>query len=213
MTASAKAAISSYSHPLFTFATEPIVIVEGPFDDVYLRAAIEQANLKPRWRLISPKAAFGDEYTGDAIYQYVKYNKQVVASRPDAAPVIVLRDWEAKDKPKYDTILSVHPYSTCLVPPIDRTNPSLGDSFVGIERFLPTDFIVAVVPASTLGRESGEPDAPYSIKRSVLEAAKRPLAAKAERGDLVGPYMDSLAMWIDTQIEEILRKVPSSAFL
>jgi hypothetical protein len=213
LTASAKASISSYSHPLLAFATEPIVIVEGPFDDIYLRAAIEQANLKPRWRLISPKAAFGDEYTGDAIAQYLKYNKQVVASRPDAAPVIVLRDWEAKDKQKYNALLSAHPYSTCLVPPVDRTNPSLGDSFVGIERFLPTDFVVSALPASTLGLDSGERDAPFSIKRPALEAAKRSLAAKAERGDLVGPYMNSLAMWIDSQIEDILRQVPSSAFL
>lgn len=213
LVASAKASISTYSHPLFTFASEPILIVEGPFDDIYLRGAIEEGSLKPRWRLISPKVVFGDEYTGDAIYQYLKYNRQVIASRPDAAPVIMLRDWEAKDKQKYDKILSVHPYSTCLVPPIELTNPSLGESFVGIERYLSTDFILSVVSVKSLGRESGEPDAPYSIKRHVLEEVKRPLAEKATGNTPVGTYMQGLAAWVDTQVEQILSNVPSSAFL
>ncbi|WP_165691595.1 ATP-dependent nuclease [Mycobacterium numidiamassiliense] len=210
---SAKAAISTYSHPLFTFASDPIVIVEGAFDDIYLRAAIEQGNLKPRWRLISPKAAFGDDYTGDAIHQYLKYNKQVVASRPDAAPVVVLRDWEAKDSAKYEAVLGVHPYSACFTAPAALSNPALGESFVGIERFLPTDFVTSVVSITTLGRETGAADAPYSIKRPKLEAAKRRLANNAEQGDPVGPFMIGLASWIDTKIGEILSEVPSSAFL
>lgn len=211
--ASAKASISTYSHPLFTFATDPIVIVEGVSDYLYLRAAIEEGNLKPRWRLISPQTVFGDDYTGDAILPYLRFNKQVVASRPDAAPVVVLRDWEAKDASKYQAVLGVHPYSSCLTAPASLSNPSLGESFVGIERFLPTDFVTAVVPEVELGRESGQADAPYSIKRPVLEAAKQRLACKVDRGDPVGPFMLNLTTWIDTQVNEILSEVPSSAFL
>jgi AAA domain, putative AbiEii toxin, Type IV TA system len=210
---SARAAISPYSHPLFTFATEPILIVEGRFDDVYLRAAIKQANMKPRWRLMSPDVAFGEELTGDAIYPFLKYNKQVVASRPDSAPVIVIRDWEVKDAAKYNAVLGVHPYSQCLVPPVTLANPSLGESFRGIERFLATEFIVDVVRRVRLGRESGEPDAPYSIKRLHLESAKPKLAQKARAGDPVGPYMEKLAKWIDDEVVRILEKVPSSAFV
>ncbi|ORB29503.1 hypothetical protein BST38_14810 [Mycolicibacterium parafortuitum] len=213
LTESTRGSIVSYAHPLFSFATEPIVIVEGRIDELYLRAAIQEAGLKPRWRLVPPGAVLGEDHTGDAIHPYLKYNKPVIASRPDVAPVIVLRDWEAKDKQKYDDVLGVHPFSECLVPPAGIANPALGDSFRGIERFLPTDFITAVIPEKTLGRESGEPDAPYSIKRKTLEDEKAKLAARAKNGAPVGPYMQELAIWIDTQISEILQRVPSSAFL
>lgn len=213
LTESARSSISSYSHPWFTFASEPIVIVEGRSDEIYLRAAIQEAEIKPRWRLIAPGAVLGDDHTGDAIHQYLKFNKPVVASRPDVGPVIVLRDWEAKDKAKYDAVLAVHPFSTCLVPPTDIANPELGESFVGIERFLSTDYVTAVIPEKTLGRESGEPEAPYSIRRANLEKAKSSLADEAESGTAVGQYMQNLALWIDDQIVEILKRVPSSAFL
>lgn len=210
---STKSSISSYAHPLFTFASEPIVIVEGRSDEIYLRAAIQEADIRPRWRLISPGAVLGDDYTGDAILNYLKFNKPVVASRPDIAPVIVLRDWEASDMQKYNNALAVHPFSKCLVPPSSITNPSLGETFVGIERFLPTDFITSVIPEQTLGRESGEEGAPYLINRPILEAAKSKLADRAESGAPVGPYMQNLATWIDDQITSILKGVPSSAFI
>ncbi len=210
---SAKLAISTYRHPLLSFPTDPIVIVEGKFDAVYLRSAIESTNLKPRWRLISPEEAFGPDFTGDAIHQYLKYNKQVVASRADAAPVIVLRDWEAKDNLKYDAVLSAHPYSKCIKAAVDRANPELGESFVGIERFLPTSYITSVVEVAKLGRETGDPDSPYSIKRPLLDQSKPTLAGMVAQGHSVGAYMEDLVSWIDDQVVEILAGVPSRAFL
>lgn len=210
---SAKQAISSFQHPLFSFPTDPIVVVEGKFDAIYLRAAIEHTDLKPRWRLMSPGEAFGPDHTGDAIYQYLKYNQQVIASRADAAPVIVLRDWEAKDRAKYDSVLRCHPHSKCVTAPSDLVNPELGVSFRGIERFLPTVYVTTVVGRLKLGRESGEPNAPLSIRPQLLEQAKPGLAAKAAKGDSVGPFMEALARWIDDQVTESLANVPSSAFL
>lgn len=210
---SAKLAISTYRHPLLSFPTDPIVIVEGKFDAIYLRSAIESTNLKPRWRLVSPEEAFGPDFTGDAIHQYLKYNKQVVASRADAAPVIVLRDWEATDNSKYDTVLKAHPYSKCIIPPADRANPELGESFRGIERFLPTDYVTSVIDVMKLGRETGHPNSPHSIKKQLLEQSKPALARMVGSGHSVGPYMDDLVRWVDDQIVEILAAVPSSAFL
>ncbi|OBG42981.1 AAA family ATPase [Mycolicibacterium fortuitum] len=210
---SAKLAISSYRHPLLSYPTDPIVIVEGKFDAVYLRSAIESANLKPRWRLISPEEAFGPDFTGDAIHQYLKYNKQVIASRADAAPVIVLRDWEATDNSKYDTVLKVHPHSKCIVATAGRANPELGESFKGIERFLPTEYVTSVIDVLTLGRETGEANSPYSIKKQLLEQSKPALGAMAANGQPVGPYMEDLVGWVDAQVVEVLAEVPSSAFL
>ncbi|WP_194762263.1 ATP-dependent nuclease [Microbacterium sp. UFMG61] len=211
--ASMRASVTSFAHPLFTHPNEPIVIVEGKFDEVHIRAAIQAAGLRPRWRLLSPSAAFGDEIGGDSVLQYLKYNKQVVASRPLSAPVLVLRDWEDSDAPKYNQVLAVHPHSVCLVPPEAVANPQLDQTFVGIERFLSTDLIETVVTSAKLGLENALPNARYAVKRKVLEE-KKPLLAKAVReGSDPGPHMQALARWLDAEVVKILESVPTSAFL
>lgn len=55
---SARARITSYKHPLVTYPDDPLVIVEGRTDKIYLMAAIRSANLRPRWRVISPDDDF-----------------------------------------------------------------------------------------------------------------------------------------------------------
>lgn len=205
--------ITSFSHPLFSFPTEPVVIVEGKFDHIYLRTALLQAGMRPRWRLLSPAVAFGEDIGGSAVLEYLKYNKQVIASRPERAPVIVLRDWEAKDKSKYDRVLKVHPFSTCLVAPEELVNPQLDESFVGIERYVSTDLVDKVVPSRKIGREHGGQDARYTIKRSTLESHKSALAAAAENENLIGIHMTDLAKWLDAKVAEILNSVPAESFV
>ncbi len=107
--------ITSFQHPLFTSTDRPIVIVEGRYDAAYLRAAIESLNLRPRWRLFSPQDTFGPEVGGDSVLPYLQWNTAVIASRPEIAPIIVLRDWEARDASKYDKHLKAHPHSKALV--------------------------------------------------------------------------------------------------
>lgn len=206
-------AITNFNHPLFAYPSEPIVIVEGKYDEIYLRAAIAGADLRPRWRLLSPSAAFGEQIGGDSVLQYLKYNKQVIASRPETAPVIVLRDWEDNDKPKYDAVLKVHTYSTCLNPPESLVNPDLDETFVGIERFLETPLITSVVPTKKLGREHGGPDARYSIKKKALEEYKRPLSEAVAGGAAPGKHMEGLARWLDNEVVRILNEVPATEFL
>lgn len=209
---STRRSITTFTHPLFAHPSEPIVIVEGKFDDVYLRAALREGDFRPRWRLLSPSAAFGDQIGGDSVLEYLKYNRQVIASRPDNAPVIVLRDWEAKDKTKYDKALSAHPYSVCLVAPELLCNPELDESFAGIERFLSTALVKSIVPQRRLGREHSGGDARFSIKRRALEEFKRPLADAVEAGASAGENVVDLFRWLDDEVVKILDSVPASAF-
>lgn len=204
--------ITSYRHPLFAYPDVPIVIVEGDYDELYLRSALEALALRPRWRLIAPDAALGTGTGGDALHQYLKWNPQALRSRPTTSPVVVVRDWEATDKAKYDTVLAAHPYSTCLIAPATLANPELDESFVGIERYLPTDFITKVIPKSKLGRESGEPGARFTVKKASYFDAKQRLAPLAAAGDPVGPYMNALAQWLDEQIVVVLGAIPASEF-
>ena len=205
---STKSAVTTYRHPLFAFPDVPIVLVEGKFDEIYLRLAMEAAAVRPRWKLLSPDAALGEGSGGDALYQTLKYNQHVVQSRPNSAPVVVLRDWEATDKAKYDAVLRLHPYSECLIAPGANTNPELDEEFVGIERFLSTDFIKNGVEPAKLGTENGK----YTIKKRNLNAAKQSLAALAGTGETVGPFMESLARWLDAEVNRILGTIPPGDF-
>lgn len=209
---STRRAITTFRHPLFTFTDGPLVVVEGKFDDVHLKAAMAASGLRPRWRLIAPGSVFGEEIGGDGVLPYLRYNRQVIASRPTSAPVIVLRDWEAKDAAKYDKVLAPHPYSRCLTAPEELANPELGDSFAGVERYLETALIETVIPARDLGRESSLPDARRSVKGRVLSDAKPKLADYVgETGDC-GQYMVALVKWLDRQVVEILDTIPAAEF-
>lgn len=204
--------IVSFRHPLFTNTDAPIVIVEGKHDWTHLRAALSEADIRPRWRLIAPQAAFGQEVSGDAIYGFLNFNRAVIASRPNYSPVIVLRDWETKDSSKYDKSLAVHPYSKSLICDETLVNPALSEDFVGIERYLSSSIIEAVVPASGLGYEGSESHSRRTIKRKDLESAKAVLAKRVEDGESPGPHMLELARWLDKQVESIISQVPSADF-
>lgn len=207
-----KRAITTFRHPLFTNTDLPIVIVEGKFDAVHLKAALEALDLRPRWRLVAPQAAFGQEVSGDAIHPFLNFNRAVIASRPESSPVLVLRDWEARDVTKYDKALAVHPYSKALICDSSYVNPDLSEDFVGIERYLETALIEKLVPHDKLGLEHAGVNARRTIKRADLEEAKPALAAAVQDGADPGTYMHLLAQWLDNEVTAQIAKIPPSAF-
>lgn len=207
-----KREITSFRHPLFVHTDLPMVIVEGKFDAIHLRAALQNLGLRPRWRLVAPQAAFGQEVGGDSIYGFLNFNRAVIASRPTSSPVIVLRDWETTDVAKYDKVLAAHPYSKALICDPSCVNPDLSEDFVGIERYLETSLITKCVPATKLGLEHAQADARRTIKRKDLEATKTLMAAEVEAGSDPGVYMHLLAQWLDNEVTAIIDTIPSSAF-
>lgn len=211
--ATTKRSITTFRHPLFTFPDVPLVLVEGRFDFVYLRAALAEAGLRPRWKLLSPDDVLGAGTAGDALHQYLKYNSAVISSRPDTAPLIVLRDWEAKDIGKYQTVLAAHPYSMGLTCPEELVNPRLDESWVGIERYLDLETVEAFVDAAFLGRETGEENARYTIKKSNLEKVKRSLADGVDVRETVGTHLLALATWLDDRVADRLSEIPASRFV
>lgn len=204
--------ITTFRHPLFVSTDRPIVIVEGRYDAVYLRAAIESLDIRPRWRLVSPQDAFGDEVSGDSILPYLQWNTAAIRSRPDIAPIVVLRDWETKDSSKYDKHLKVHPYSRALACDVSLVNPELDESWLGIERYLATTYVKDHIPSRRIGLESTEPDARLTIKKAALEQYKGALAQGISEGADPGEYMRALATWLNQEVELTLSKVPARAF-
>jgi hypothetical protein len=190
------------------------VIVEGKFDDVYLRAAIAASEVRPRWKLLAPSSMTGEDIGGDSVLPYLRFNRAVLSSRPDTAPIFVVRDWEAPDSDlaKYQAVLKYHAYSACLRPPAEIANPALDDSWVGIERYLTTERIKTILPVTSYGYESTLPNARYHISSRMLKKYKPTLAESVNSDPAVGEYMVGLLRWIDEQVTTALAGVPSSSF-
>jgi len=204
--------ISGYVHPLMVHVDSPLVLVEGTIDELYLRRAFVELGLRPSWKLLSPDSALGDGTGGDALLTYLKGNASALRARPVASPVIVLRDWEDSRLKQFEAALAPHPFSTCLRAPAELSNPELGESFLGIERYLPTALIRSVV-VEGLGLETLNDNSPLSVRREALEMAKPRLAQRVRQGESVGGAMHRLARWLDDQVVKVISQVPPDEFL
>jgi hypothetical protein len=191
-----------FPHPLFIFPDHPIVIVEGASDFSYLRSALISTGIRPNWKLLSLQE-MGLDKGGDDLKAWLKQNEAVLAARPEGSPVIALRDWEERSQASWQTVLDVHPYSRVLVCPAHLANPELDESFVGIERFLETDFIKAV--AGKRLKRAADGTGPYSILRPDLAATKPSLAkAFAAGGVAPGQFLEGLVEWIDREVAQAI---------
>jgi len=127
--------------------------------------------------------------------------------RPETSPVFVLRDWESPPTvaAKINGALDVHPTSKCIQWPHDLTNRDLSDSFVGIEKFLSTEFIEHA--NGSLGLHLTTPAAGsaqewvYDIRRARLNSTKSAihaeLVARANPAD-IEPLSAALS-WLSGQ--------------
>ena len=206
-------AISVYAHPLMANIDVPVVLVEGKYDYIYLMAAIREANFRPRWRVASPDEYLTPGSAGDALLNYIRWNQQVLEARPDASPIFVLRDWEDENKKvKFDEYLKCHPHSRALVCPTERCNNQLGQSFVGIERYLTVDAFAEAVGLNNLGKSPVSSGSQFTIDRKLFESSKSSLAQAVINGRPVGNFMVELARWLDDRIEQELNGIPADAF-
>jgi hypothetical protein len=209
--------ITTFQHPLMESADQPLVLVEGPWDFVHLRAALAELGTRPRWRL----ACLDDidalsKGGGDNLLAYLKQNQLVLRSRAETAPVVVLRDWEDGGGPidKYSQAVSVHEHSKAICCPEDLVNAELGRSFRGIERYLPTDLILEALPDVAVARTGADGSGVYVlVDKSAWTSAKKASALAVKAGASPGPQMRLLATWIDDEVKAALEAVPVQSFL
>ncbi|CAM3233296.1 AAA family ATPase [Tsukamurella hominis] len=204
-----KEAVTAYRHPLLQYSDQPLVLVEGKFDAQYIRQGLDAAGIKPRWRLADPDDLTGDATGGDAFKQYLRYNSAAIKSRPDSAPILVVRDWETNDANSYRTYLKGHRYSTVVTMPSDLCTSELGTGWSGIERYLPLDFVESMVPEEDLLRRSNGVIEP---EKSSLNSHKQAMARAFDIAEHPGANLISLAKWIDERVSEMLAEVPTEAF-
>jgi len=214
LTRSTKLRISTFSHPLMSWPDHPLVIVEGKSDAAYLRRSALHSARRPRWRLISMEDIDRTQGGGDNVRAFLSANRAALASRPVEAPVFVLRDWEDKKYAAIDkTVREAHEVSRAWACPEDLANPELGESFRGIERFLPTAVVEEVIPKSQLSPHSLDEKYPLNIDGSALNRYKPKLAAWVEAEDASpGQYLVRLYEWLDDEVQRVFGELPPTLF-
>lgn len=215
LAATTRLRVTTFQHPLMYEVDEALVLVEGKFDEIHLKAALQEIGLRPRWRLASLALLDPDSGAGGSgVEQYLRINRLVLKSRPRGAPVFVLRDWEDQSLAKLEQVVAAHDTSKILRCPEVLANPDLDQTFVGIERYLPTDLIRSKVPSQGLGRPTVG-DLPLSLRvgRQKYEAYKKVMAEAVAAGAKAGPHMGELVRWLDREVLAVLDGVPVQEFL
>lgn len=130
-----RAGISRWVHPLLHFPLEPLILVEGKFDWVFLTRAF--ALLSPGFQ---PRVSYLELLSGESggieqTVSYIRKHKEVIAARPADAPVLLVIDWDSRGKEESANAAFVHGGPGSAVAwPDTALNPKLGRSFKGVER-------------------------------------------------------------------------------
>jgi hypothetical protein len=145
----ARSGVSRYVHPILYFPLDPLVLVEGRHDRVFLGEALRVVRPSRPIR-VADLEELGEAGSGgvDRLLAYVKESTGVIKARAEDSPVVVLLDWDAVNKETAFTKLfsSTDPFSVVAWSE-SEANPALGPSFRGVERFFP-DRLIADAEAS-----------------------------------------------------------------
>jgi energy-coupling factor transporter ATP-binding protein EcfA2 len=200
--------VTGYVHPLALTQPKPTLIVDGPFDVFYLEQAYRKGRRLNPWDIrcletLDPDVGGSGK---DKLKQYLKNSKGGLRARPSTSPVVVLLDWEDSENERlaFAQLVSEHPTSTAVVWPQDLSNPRLGSSFRGIERFLGTPLIEHVANQQpNLGITQTVANPPiFGLHPPSRSAVKQALVRECRgRDDVQGvqPLIDALN-WLDSNI-------------
>ena len=140
----AKSGISKWIHPLLYYPLDPIIFVEGRYDYIFWKEALKYFKIKRSVEVIYLEEIDKDQGSGgaDRIYNYIKNNVRAIKSRPNNAPIILVLDWDQRNKDqKYHKLFQDNDPFKILIWPEEYLNPKIDESFKGIERSYPDQII------------------------------------------------------------------------
>jgi len=181
------AGVSRWVHPLLHFPLDPVILVEGEFDVVFLEKAFQSMQVKRQIRIADVVRLGGGADGGgvDKLRKYIKDNASAIQARRPEAPVVVVLDWDARNKVDGFTglIPAANTYKV-MAWPDSALNPKLGPSFKGVERAY-SDRIIqqAIKSGAEIGtKKNGEyvvsSDDYREIKSKLAEIVRKGLEAE-----------------------------------
>ena len=132
----AKAGISRWLHPILYYPLDPVILVEGKYDRVFMEEAFKLLRPTRTVRVVDLEQLSDDASGGDErVIRYVKENSGPIKSKSSDAPVVVLLDWDSGNKvSRLARPFEAHDPFFALAWPASAFNPLLGSTFRGIER-------------------------------------------------------------------------------
>jgi predicted ATPase len=203
--------VAPFAHPLHVGPPMPLLLLEGENDRDLIHRAYAETGVRSPFEILC-LADFDPDLTGgeDQIATWLGHNRPALLARPESSPVFALLDWESADKKVYKIAKSLegHPTSRCLRWPVELTNQDLSPSFVGIEKFLSTQFVEHVAEEVGLSLQvpakAEDEEWRYDVKRARLKASKHKihaeLRAREDPSD-IGPLIDATE-WLTQQLGE-----------
>jgi len=135
----AAAGISRFVDPLLQYPLDPLLLVEGKYDKVFLVKAFALLGEPNRLRIACLEDLTAGRATGGVqnLQRYLSDHAEVIKSRPGDASVILLLDWDAATKASEFHRIGRRTGGRLRAKtwPEGDCNPALGKSFRGIERF------------------------------------------------------------------------------
>jgi predicted ATP-dependent endonuclease of OLD family len=198
-----RAGISRWVHPLLYFPLDPIILVEGKYDANFLEKAIVYFKLK-RKPIISFLEKLDETKTGgkDDMYNYIKANSQVIKSRSKDAPVIVILDWDARNKKSnFEKLFSSDDPFKIIGWPDTALNPKLGKSFRGIERSYSERLI-------ELAKEKDMPIGVIETGKYLVESSEYEIIKKTLDEIVRNELTEDDIRYAKTFIKEVLELIP-----
>jgi hypothetical protein len=200
--------VSAFVHPLHLSAMKPTLLLEGPSDVWYVEEAYRRAARANPWEIRHLGMIERDTTGGkEGIRRYLKANQAALRARPSRSPVIVVLDWEVSEgevNGLNELISTQHPWSSATRWPVDRSNPDLADSWVGIERFLATPLVETTAtanPDAGMTRTVGE-NPRWELAPQRKDVAKKLLLAECGNRDLRDDlsFIIDLLDWLDGRL-------------
>jgi hypothetical protein len=172
--------VTGWVQPILAYPMNPVVLVEGPIDVDALTHTASLVGLDRMRFLVLPELDAAEKGGGkDAIIVYLKRHAGLIGNRPKGCPLVVLFDWEVSAA---DLIAARKAYGNGAANAVVTMNaahchPSMGEDFVGIERFYPPSIVRE-------GHAAGEfvigeaAQGPIAISTSQFSLAKKSLRAR-----------------------------------
>jgi len=139
-----KAGVSRWVHPILYHNLEPVLLVEGKLDELFLQKVLTLLGKGSMLRISYLEQLTADGRTGgiDDLKEYVKQHAQAIKSRSRKAPVIVALDWDSVGKKsQFERYFAEgDPFGT-IEWLENESNPRLSKRFRGIERFFSSRII------------------------------------------------------------------------
>lgn len=184
---SSQSGVSRYVHPILFSPLDPIIFVEGKSDFYFIKNALRILNKNANYNNVTYLGEINSEKTGgdgDTL-KYFKENKEVIKNRSQNAPVIMILDWDSKNKKSdYDTLAAkCDGRLKIFLWPENQANPKLGDSFKGIERFYP-ERLIELVMSICPNKIASKPDGTRTIQKTEYEGIKSALSKEIEKNKL-----------------------------